>query len=61
MSDVFKVFVENSYVGDASSISEGNRIAYQIANKLYSGGNRVQIKMIDQNGQLRASGNTYIA
>ncbi len=55
-----KVIVEGNFVGEASNMSEADRIAHQMAYRLgYCGGN-VKVKYIDERGQIVGSATLYI-
>ena len=58
---MFKVYVESSYVGDASSPSEGLTLAKEMAYRLgYSGGN-IQVKIFNEHNQVVQRAGIYVA
>ena len=58
---MFKVYVESSYVGDASSPSEGLTLAKEMAYRLgYSGGN-IKVQILNERNQVVQRAGIYVA
>lgn len=60
MTEVFKIFIEGNYAGDAPTLSDADRIARQMAYRMgYQGS--VKVRVIDDRNQLRAMSSIYVS